>query len=213
MTLTGTEFRRFPDLFERHRLRPSLLPLVQHDRPRTIPRPACDLRAPPERAAGSSFGRGRSAGVARTRRQFRHRRHHIFEPPADRPSSGPVKRYPRGGDDPADGAFSPGRSIRDSVIRFPHRRKISSILIRNTVVPIAIRTTLGSYLAIERVKSPKTRSCYEYHSPGRPKTVRTAVGRSIFRADDIGRTSKPATGDGDPADRRTRQGQKKNPAR
>jgi putative transposase len=38
---------------------------------------------------------------------------------------------------------------RDGVIRFPHRRKISSILNRNTVVPIAIRTTLGSCLAIE----------------------------------------------------------------
>jgi len=100
---------------------------------------------------------------------------------------------------------------RDGVIRFQHRRKISSILIRNTVVPIAIRTTLGSCLAIERVKSPKTRSCYEYHPPGRSKTVRTAVGRSIFPADGIGRTSKPAAGEGEPADRRARQEQKKNP--
>jgi hypothetical protein len=57
-------------------------------------------------------------------------------------------------------------------------------------VPIAIRTTLGSYLAIEGVKSPKTWSCYEYHSPGRSKTVRTAVGRSIFPADEIGRAQK-----------------------
>src|SRR6266516_958324 len=72
---------------------------------------------------------------------------------------------------------------RDGVIKFQHRRKISSILIRNTVVPIAIRTTLGSCLAIEGVKSPKTRSCYEYHPPGRSKTVRTAMGRSIFPAD------------------------------
>jgi hypothetical protein len=40
---------------------------------------------------------------------------------------------------------------RDGVIRFPHRRKISSILIRNTVVPIAIRTTLGSCLAIRQI--------------------------------------------------------------
>ena len=37
------------------------------------------------------------------------------------------------------------------VIRFQHRRKISSILIRNTVVPIAIRTTLGSCLAIRQI--------------------------------------------------------------
>jgi hypothetical protein len=44
---------------------------------------------------------------------------------------------------------------RDSVTRFQHRRKISSILIRNTVVPIATPTTLGSCLAIEDVKSPK----------------------------------------------------------
>ena len=69
---------------------------------------------------------------------------------------------------------------RDGVIRFPHRRKISSILIRNTVVPIAIRTTREGCLAIEGVKSPKTRSCYDYHPPGRSKTVRTAVGRQIF---------------------------------
>src|SRR5712671_3238702 len=40
---------------------------------------------------------------------------------------------------------------RDGVIRFQHRRKISSILIRNTVVPIAIRTTLGSCLAIRQI--------------------------------------------------------------
>jgi hypothetical protein len=41
---------------------------------------------------------------------------------------------------------------RDVVIRLQHRRKISSILIRNTVVPIAIRTTLGSCLAIRASK-------------------------------------------------------------
>ena len=100
---------------------------------------------------------------------------------------------------------------RDGVIRFPHRRKISSILIRNTIVPIAIRTTREGCLAIEDVKSPKTRSCYDYRPPGRSKTVRTAVGRSIFPADRIGRTSKPAAGEGEPADRRARQEQKKNP--
>jgi hypothetical protein len=63
--------------------------------------------------------------------------------------------------------LSPRRPLhdRDSVTGFQHRRRISSILIRNTVVPIAIRTTLGSCLAIEGVKSPKTRSCYEYHPP------------------------------------------------
>ena len=53
------------------------------------------------------------------------------------------------------------RHDRDDVIRLQHRRKISSILIRNTVVPIAVRTTSGSCLAIEGVKSPKTRSYYE----------------------------------------------------
>jgi hypothetical protein len=37
---------------------------------------------------------------------------------------------------------------RDGVIGFRHKRKISSILIRNTVVPIATRTALGSCLAI-----------------------------------------------------------------
>jgi hypothetical protein len=40
-------------------------------------------------------------------------------------------------------------------IRFQHRRKISSILIRNTLVPIAIRTAPGSCLVTEGVKSPK----------------------------------------------------------
>jgi hypothetical protein len=48
---------------------------------------------------------------------------------------------------------------RDGVIKFQRRQKISSILIRNTVVPIAIRTTSGSCSAIEDVKSPKIRSC------------------------------------------------------
>ena len=96
---------------------------------------------------------------------------------------------------------------RDGVTRFQHRRKIRSILIRNTVVPTAIRTTLGNCLALEGVKSPKTRSLYEYHPPGRSKTVRTAVGRSIFPADGIGRTSKPAAGEGGPAGRRARQEQ------
>jgi hypothetical protein len=35
------------------------------------------------------------------------------------------------------------------VIRFQHRRKISSILIRNTLVPIAIRRATGNCLVIE----------------------------------------------------------------
>jgi hypothetical protein len=72
------------------------------------------------------------------------------------------------------------------VIRFQHRRKISSILIRNTLVPIAIRTTPGSCLAIEGVKSPKTRSPYEYHPPGNSTKVRTAVGRQICAAGPAG---------------------------
>ena len=44
-------------------------------------------------------------------------------------------------------------------------------------------------------RQTKTRSCYEYHPPGCSKTVRTAVGRSIFPASGIGRTSKPAAGE------------------
>ena len=54
-------------------------------------------------------------------------------------------------------------AARHGVIRFQHLRKISSILIRNTVVPRAIRTTPGSRSLTEGVKSPKTRSCYECH--------------------------------------------------
>jgi hypothetical protein len=40
------------------------------------------------------------------------------------------------------------------VIEIQHRRKISSILIRDTVAPIAIRTTSGS-CSLRDVKSPK----------------------------------------------------------
>ena len=40
------------------------------------------------------------------------------------------------------------------VIRFQHRRKISSILIRDTVAPTAIRTASGS-CSLRDVKSPK----------------------------------------------------------
>ena len=69
----------------------------------------------------------------------------------------------------------------------------------------------GKLFAIEGVKSPKTRSCYEYHPPGLSKTVRTAVGRSIFPADGTGRISKPAAGEGEPADRRAHQEPKENP--
>jgi len=105
----------------------------------------------------------------------------------------------------------PARSeaARDGVTRFQHRRKISSILIRNTVVPTAVRTTSGSCLATEGVKSPKTRSCYEYHPPGLSKTVRTAVGRSIFPAGGTGHISKAGAGKGEPADRGAHQSRKK----
>ena len=71
---------------------------------------------------------------------------------------------------------------RQGVIGFQHRRKISSILIRNTLVPLAIRTAPGSCLGIEGVKSPNTRSRYEYRPPGLAKKVRTAVGRQICAA-------------------------------
>ena len=71
---------------------------------------------------------------------------------------------------------------RDGVIKFQHRRKISSILIRNTLVPLAIRTAPGSCLGIEGVKSPNTRSRYEYRPSGLAKKVRTAVGRQICAA-------------------------------
>jgi hypothetical protein len=62
-------------------------------------------------------------------------------------------------------------------------------------MPTALRTTLGSSLAIYGVESPKTRSYYEHYPPGRSTTVRTAVDRSIFPADEIGLTSKPAAGE------------------
>ena len=91
---------------------------------------------------------------------------------------------------------------RDGVIRFQHRRKIGSLLIRNTVAPLANRTTSRSCLVIERANLPKTRSFYENHPAGRSKTVRTAVGRSISPVDEIGHASQPGAGGGEPADRR-----------
>src|ERR1700745_3836037 len=100
-------------------------------------------------------------------------------------------------------------AARHGVIRFQHLRKISSILIRNTVVPRAIRTTPGSCLLTEGVKSLKTRSCYECHPAGLSKTVRTAVGCSIFPEGGTGRISKAGAGKGGPADRRARRSQQK----
>ena len=41
--------------------------------------------------------------------------------------------------------------------------------------------------------------------------MRTALGRSVFPADGIDRTSKPAGGEREPADRRACREQKKNP--
>ena len=69
---------------------------------------------------------------------------------------------------------------RDGVIRFQHRRKISSLLIRDTVAPIANRTTSGSCLAIETLSHRKPGVVVSNHPAGRSKTLRTAVGRSIF---------------------------------
>ena len=48
-----------------------------------------------------------------------------------------------------------GAVLPHGVIRFQHRRKISSILIRDTVAPIAIRTTSGS-CSLRDIKSPNT---------------------------------------------------------
>jgi hypothetical protein len=60
-------------------------------------------------------------------------------------------------------------------------------------------------LFIERRQITESRSCYEYHPPGPSKTVRTAVGRSIFQADSFGRPPKPAAGERDSADCRACQ--------
>jgi len=62
-------------------------------------------------------------------------------------------------------------------------RKISSILIRNTVCPSPFARLWGSCWRLKR-QITATRSCYEYHPAGRPKTVRTTVGRSISRRTD-----------------------------
>jgi hypothetical protein len=53
--------------------------------------------------------------------------------------------------------FETKKPLRDlnGVISFQHPKKISFLLIRNTVAPTAIRAALGSYSAIEDVKSPK----------------------------------------------------------
>ena len=59
---------------------------------------------------------------------------------------------------PLDAKLADARSIRGpclrGVIRFQHPGKISSILIRDTVAPIAVRTASGSY-SLRDVKSPK----------------------------------------------------------
>ena len=60
-------------------------------------------------------------------------------------------------------------------------------------------------LFIEGRQITENRSCYEYHPPGPSKTVRTAVGRSIFPANSFGRTSKPAAGERESADCRACQ--------
>ncbi len=44
---------------------------------------------------------------------------------------------------------------RHGVIRFQHRRKISSILIWNTLVPIAIRAASGSCLVSRITENPQ----------------------------------------------------------
>jgi hypothetical protein len=54
---------------------------------------------------------------------------------------------------PPDVGGGAPRRPRHGVIRFQHRRKIISILNRNTLAPIAIRTTPGSCLVTEGVKS------------------------------------------------------------
>ena len=60
----------------------------------------------------------------------------------------------------------------------------------------------GKLLGHWGVKSPKIGVCYESHSPRLSKTVRAAVGRSIFPACGPHRFAKAETGKGGPADRR-----------
>jgi hypothetical protein len=63
-----------------------------------------------------------------------------------------------------------------SVIRFQHWRKISSVLIRDTLVPIGIPA------AREAVGERKPGVGYEYHPPGPSKKVRTAVAARFSRS-------------------------------
>jgi hypothetical protein len=83
-----------------------------------------------------------------------------------------------------------GRSAlpdRDGVIRFPHRRKISSILIRNTVVPIATPTALGSCWRLKRgSRSNDNNPC---KAPG----AKTAASRTAARRFWSGRTGASRT--------------------
>ena len=66
-------------------------------------------------------------------------------------------------------------------------------------------------LFIDGRQITENRSCYECHPPGPTKTVRTAVGSSIFPANSFGRTSKPAAGEREPAGCRACQIKKNNP--
>src|SRR6202051_1937883 len=102
---------------------------------------------------------------------------------------------------------------RDGVIRLQHQWKISSILIRNTVVPIATPTTLGSCLPIEGVKSPKPGVVMSIIPLDVQRRCERRWASQFSPADGIGigRTSKPGAGEGTPADRRGRPRAKENP--
>jgi len=79
----------------------------------------------------------------------------LGRPPVSPPAPGcnfPVGRRQRMG---AHAVYPWVPCCPHGVIRFQHRRKISFILIRDTVAPIAIRTTLGSF-SLRGIKSPET---------------------------------------------------------
>jgi hypothetical protein len=125
--------------------RSSIFPLLS-SRPNS-PRPS-----PRSAATGATIEPGRPPRTGRVGRRSVHSQ-------MRRKIMSPITASARGGNKaaPEPGHKKPRRdgTLPHGVMGFQHRRKISSILIRNTVVPLAIRTTPRSCLAIEGVKSPK----------------------------------------------------------
>jgi hypothetical protein len=105
------------------------------------------------------------------------------------PAAGKLKKQDCRPEDAARSTGADREDTCDGVIGFPHRRKISSALIRNTVAPIAIRTALRSCWRLKRgsrshdnkpckapgAKTAASRTAAPRVRPGRTGASRTTV--------------------------------------